>query len=66
MYIYTIEYLQMLVVLNIAEKKLFDFRVKSSESLVLFRIREVDIRISSGRDNVELGIEHVDSMDDTV
>lgn len=56
----------MLIIFNVAEKKFLDFRVKSRESLFLFRIREVDVCISSGGDNVELGVEYVDSMDDTV
>lgn len=56
----------MLFILNVAEEKLFDFRVKLSQSLVLLCVREVDGHISPWRDNVEFGVKHIDPMDNSV
>jgi hypothetical protein len=53
-------------VLNITVKELFNFRVEGSKPLVSFSVWEVDSHICSRRDNVELGIEHVDPMDNAV
>lgn len=59
-------YSLVLGVLDVAVDELLDFRMEGSESLVGFRIRVVNTHVCSRRDNVELGIENIDAMDDTV
>lgn len=56
----------MLLIFNLAEKKLLNLRVEGSEPPVLVCVREVDICICTGRYNVEFRVEHIDSMDNTV
>jgi hypothetical protein len=54
------------IVLNIAVKELLNFRVEGSEPLVSLGIWEVDSHVCSRRDDVELGIKHVNPMDNPV
>lgn len=56
----------MLIIFNLAEKKLLNLRVEGSEPPVLVCVREVEFCISTGRNNVEFGVEHIDSMDNPV
>lgn len=54
------------LILSIAEEKLFDFGVEGGEPLFLLGVREVDAHVSSWRDNVELGVEHINAVNDSV
>lgn len=56
----------MLVVFDVAKEKLLDLRVQSCEPLFFLSVWEVEVRIGSRRDDVELGVEYVNSMDHTV
>lgn len=55
-------FLQVLLVLDLTIEEFFDFRVQCGKPLLLLRVREVDRQISSRRDNVELGVENIDSV----
>ena len=56
----------MFSVLNITVKELLNLRVEGSKPLVGFSVWEVDAHVCSRRDNVELRVEHVNPMDNTV
>jgi len=55
-----------LFVLNIAVEELLDLRVELSQSTLLLCVREVDAHISTRRDNVELGIKHINPVNNSI
>ena len=60
------QYLHMFCVLNRTVKQLFDFWMKSSESILPLGEWEINSHIRSRRDNVELGIKYINPMNNSV
>ena len=56
----------MLFVFNIAVEELLNLWVELSQSTLLLSVWEVDAHVSTRRDNVELGIKHINAMNNSV
>lgn len=57
---------EMLVVLDLAEEKLLDLRVEGGEPPLRLRVGEVDVGVCTWGNDVEFGVENVDSVDYSV
>lgn len=59
-------HLQVFLILDVAEEKIFDLGVEGCEPLFLLSVGEVDVHVGTGGDDVELGVEDIDTVDDSV
>lgn len=56
----------MLRVLGLAVQELLNLRVKGGQPLVRLGVREVDGQVRARRHDVELGVEHINAVDNAV
>ena len=62
--VFVLELADRFAFLGTAKKQFLQVRVKVCQPSVLLGVREIDIRVSTGGHNVELGVKHINALQD--